>query len=993
VKQILSGILAILLLTIMFASLARLQPVKADASTVVVTANPLWTDTGFSVAIGTKVEINASGLWCLSQDWRGWFGPDGLTWDYGCWDTFLYEANHGELIAFVGSDPYQGHWGDGNFFPQHTGYWAIGSSGQFTSNKSGELWLGFNDDAVTENTWDNGGSVTALIVTSPSYFVTFNESGLPSGTGWWVDLNGNNQSSASDTISFSEPNGVYTYSAGASGYLASRSSGSVPINGAGVSQTIQFQSAAPAFQLQVSPQSQTVPLTGNCSYNIEIEPYHGFSSNVTLIFTAPRGATCSFAPTNQPTAQTSQISLTQNYSSTTLYVYAFGIVQQGNYPLGAFGDPDTDLSLPQTRQYTLQLKAVPLSGDPVNQVLGLTITNATGVENIVTIDSLKVTSSSGCKLSWYNYHANFTIQQNFWVNVPSWTNARPTYWVQNVIFIGLYSDGNGYALALYNIYLGDDLSNPVGQSLTGPQSDMHLFNGGTSPYPSKPVVLNLTSVITNGQIQMITSVCSSPLENSEPIWTFSWPSISLPSIIPSDSYITFGPEPSNWTPQLDIVGPGGGGTVAFDPSTSNGGQVQSSLRLTNGKWTPSVSFPVNAATIPSQTGETSTGLIFSPGSTTDVETYTGANSGPDNRVNDQGVAFYPSFLSQQAATSILISGSWAFIDQTKVTGVYAEIVGSSAPVGTSLIIISSNQGTTYPYGSGTLQLGDPDFYDVQVSSNVSLGLDAMAVINITNPDFTSQNSVMSYWDGIGWVPVPSQFIAPDTVSGNLSVSDLTGTPIMVANSSSCVVTFDQLGVDSNCGDALLVVDNASYYADVFPVSFIWPFYSMHTFVFQSPLNATASAEQYVWTRTSGLSSMQSDAINATTYGSIIGNYSAHDLALTNVMSSKAMVVEGNELDINFTVANQGDYTETFNVTLYGGWDGYEWPIYTFTGVTLVPGGTVTLIVAGLGFGVGSYTLNVRVYNAYVGYIYTGVTVLVAPIALFRPWSWHRPIPI
>jgi outer membrane protein assembly factor BamB len=72
------------------------------------------------------------------------------------------------------------------------------------------------------------------------YSVSFTESRLPLGTAWWVDLNGNNQSSTSGVISFSEPNGMYTYSTGASGYIASPSSGSVTVNGANVSQTIQF---------------------------------------------------------------------------------------------------------------------------------------------------------------------------------------------------------------------------------------------------------------------------------------------------------------------------------------------------------------------------------------------------------------------------------------------------------------------------------------------------------------------------------------------------------------------------------------------------------------------------------------------------------------------------------------------------------------------------------------------------------------------------------
>jgi outer membrane protein assembly factor BamB len=42
----------------------------------------------------------------------------------------------------------------------------------------------------------------------------------------------------------------------------------------------------------------------------------------------------------------------------------------------------------------------------------------------------------------------------------------------------------------------------------------------------------------------------------------------------------------------------------------------------------------------------------------------------------------------------------------------------------------------------------------------------------------------------------------------------------------------------------------------------------------------------------------------------------HDIAITDVTSSKTIVGQGYDTNINATVANQGDYTETFNVTVY-----------------------------------------------------------------------------
>jgi len=132
------------------------------SSAIVVTANPLWTDTGLIINNGNIVSITASGTW--NGGFGGDVGPDGGT-PCCTYDMFLVNPTtlQGELIAFVGSDPYQGQWGNGSFFPQTTGYWGIGSSGSFVSNKSGKLWLGFNDDAVSQGVGDNSGSVAALV--------------------------------------------------------------------------------------------------------------------------------------------------------------------------------------------------------------------------------------------------------------------------------------------------------------------------------------------------------------------------------------------------------------------------------------------------------------------------------------------------------------------------------------------------------------------------------------------------------------------------------------------------------------------------------------------------------------------------------------------------------------------------------------------------------------------------------------------------------------
>ena len=75
------------------------------------------------------------------------------------------------------------------------------------------------------------------------YTVTFTESGLSSGTSWSVTLNGTTLSSTTSTITFSEPNGTYSYTIGnVPGYNISKSSDSITASGKNVTQSITFSS-------------------------------------------------------------------------------------------------------------------------------------------------------------------------------------------------------------------------------------------------------------------------------------------------------------------------------------------------------------------------------------------------------------------------------------------------------------------------------------------------------------------------------------------------------------------------------------------------------------------------------------------------------------------------------------------------------------------------------------------------------------------------------
>ena len=73
------------------------------------------------------------------------------------------------------------------------------------------------------------------------YKITFTESGLPSGTVWYVNLSdGQSFSGTGTTITLSEPNGTYSYSIATVNKSWSSSGGSFTVKAGTMSQTVTF---------------------------------------------------------------------------------------------------------------------------------------------------------------------------------------------------------------------------------------------------------------------------------------------------------------------------------------------------------------------------------------------------------------------------------------------------------------------------------------------------------------------------------------------------------------------------------------------------------------------------------------------------------------------------------------------------------------------------------------------------------------------------------
>jgi hypothetical protein len=102
----------------------------------------------------------------------------------------------------------------------------------------------------------NGNSVSKSVSFSEvRYTVTFTESGLPQGTAWYVNLSNGFKSKAifGSSYTFQLSNGTYSYTIdNISGYSASAPTGSLSVNGSGVSKTLTFSA------IKNSPQSPRI---------------------------------------------------------------------------------------------------------------------------------------------------------------------------------------------------------------------------------------------------------------------------------------------------------------------------------------------------------------------------------------------------------------------------------------------------------------------------------------------------------------------------------------------------------------------------------------------------------------------------------------------------------------------------------------------------------------------------------------------------------------
>ena len=166
--------------------------------------------------------------------------------------------------------------------------------------------------------WEN---ISLNNVSMKLYEIVFKEDGLSSGTFWSVTLNGTTESSTTNEIIFSEPNGTYPYSISIpQGYNVSNSSGILALNGNNITQTVTFVLNTTATYTIIFTESG---LPSGTSWSVSLNGTMKSSTTNSIIFMEPYG-TYSFSiilPSGyKTTSSNGEITTTQSSTNVPINV-------------------------------------------------------------------------------------------------------------------------------------------------------------------------------------------------------------------------------------------------------------------------------------------------------------------------------------------------------------------------------------------------------------------------------------------------------------------------------------------------------------------------------------------------------------------------------------------------------------------------------------------------------------------------------------------------
>jgi hypothetical protein len=289
------------------------------------------------------------------------------------------------------------------------------------------------------------------------------------------------------------------------------------------------------------------------------------------------------------------------------------------------------------------------------------------------------------------------------------------------------------------------------------------------------------------------------------------------------------------------------------------------------------------------------------------------------------------------------SASWTCTQSSPGSrNVYVEVTDAVSAVATSNTIsvnVNTELSLSITPTSSTLDLGESQLFNSTVSSGTSpyyyqWYLGSAAVSGATSPSWAfaspstgSYTVYMMVTDAVG-----------ATARSNTANLTLNSAPSVSISPTAVILDVGQSQVFTSSVSGGTSLYSYQWYLNGIAVAGA----TSATWNFSEPVG---SYSVYVKVTDSVSVTVTSNTASVTVNG-------VHDVAVTSVTPSKGAIVEvvrGHSINVSITVWNEGGYTETFNVTLYGemlwGWENDTFPLYVFTGVTLTPGSTTTLTVS------------------------------------------------
>jgi hypothetical protein len=516
--------------------------------------------------------------------------------------------------------------------------------------------------------------------------------------------------------------------------------------------SIGASASTDVFAIKATPQSQTLAVSGQTSYEIEIVSSVSNLYPISMSLTGlPSGVHCSVDGISCSTFQIE--------SQTNPFVLNL---------------TSNDLVLPKT--YDLELSATSsMAGlGPVSQTLILNVQYETGVKNVVDIIGgfdIHDWTNNACiqQLAGVSEQYCFSIQQNLFLNDPTQNGCVGSYglvqgcrayWAQNILVIGNDSSGILYVSHFYEIF---SASWSNGAVTTGDKPYLACLPGiggcggvllGQIIGSSAPHKLSLPATLT-----LVTSVSGNTLTFSS---DYDISEYTLPSGSWHISNLTFGTRFFTYAPQLDIVSTPGcqqckqyaGSKLSFvDFGANFRGSVLSEVQL-GSSWTNlGVNQEVLWTISASDTGEKAGYLSYQPCSGLYDFNY---EVGMGDLSGDQGVAFtYGSVISPGAPTVSSVCTSTG----SGYGNTYVAVYGSGFVGVESVDFGQGNPSTNYNVISDK---------EIQVFSPPGFGVVDITVTTTFGTSTTSSNDQFTYVTATSFSPAsgPPQGGTLITISGN-----------------------------------------------------------------------------------------------------------------------------------------------------------------------------------------------------------------------------------